>query len=139
MTKVVLDTGLYVDWFNEGRHEGIVVGPGFVRYLSSVVQMELRAGAVTRNARRLLDQVIRAYVAADRVVAPSPAVFDEAGLVLQALRLAGREVRRASLVNDVLIALTARATGATVYTANQGDFVAIRRVREFALQLVSAA
>jgi predicted nucleic acid-binding protein len=35
------------------------------------------------------------------------------------------------LVNDVLIALTARQMGATLYTANAEDFVAIRRIRPF--------
>jgi predicted nucleic acid-binding protein len=46
-------------------------------------------------------------------------------------------VRRAALVNDVLIALTARSIGATLYTADRGDFEAIRRVRDFALEVVS--
>ena len=45
MTKVILDTNLYVGWFNDGLHERLMLGPGFVRYLSSVVQMELRVGA----------------------------------------------------------------------------------------------
>jgi predicted nucleic acid-binding protein len=36
-------------------------------------------------------------------------------------------------VNDVLIALTARAVGATVVTANLADFEAIREVQPFAL------
>jgi predicted nucleic acid-binding protein len=137
MTKLLLDTNLYVGWLNDGRHEGLVVGPGFVRYLSSVVQMELRAGARTRPAWRVLDQLVRAHASSARLIAPSPPVFDEAGLVLQALRMAGREVRRASLVNDVLIALTARSLGATLYTADGEDFKAIRRVRDFALQMVA--
>jgi predicted nucleic acid-binding protein len=139
MTKQLLDTNLYVGWLNHGLHELLVVGPGSVRYLSSVVQMELRAGAATRPARRVLDQLIRVYTATARLVAPSPTVFDEAGLVLRALRLAGREVRRASLVNDVLIALTARSMGATLYTADAEDFESIRQVRDFSLEIVRAA
>jgi predicted nucleic acid-binding protein len=136
MTKLLLDTNLYVGWLNHGLHELLVVGPGSVRYLSSVVQMELRAGAATRPARRVLDQLIRVYTATARLAAPSPTVFDEAGLVLRALRLAGREVRRASLVNDVLIALTARSIGATLYTADAEDFESIRQVRDFSLEIV---
>jgi predicted nucleic acid-binding protein len=139
MTKLLLDTNLYVGWLNHGLHELLVVGPGSVRYLSSVVQMELRAGAATRPARRVLDQLIRVYTATARLAAPSPTVFDEAGLVLRALRLAGREVRRASLVNDVLIALTARSMGATLYTADAEDFESIRQVRDFSLEIVRAA
>src|SRR5207244_12127908 len=113
-------------WLNHGLHEALIVGPGFVRYLSSVVQMELRVGAATRPARRLLDQLIRAHAASARLVAPSAPVFDEAGFVLRALRLAGPEVRTASLVNDVLIALPARRLGAPLYT---GDAEALRASR----------
>jgi predicted nucleic acid-binding protein len=98
--------------------------------------MELRVGAATRPARRLLDQLVRAHAAAARLVAPSTSVFDEAGLVLRALRLAGREIRRASLVNDIPIALSARHLGATLYTADAEDFTAIRRVRDFRLEVV---
>jgi len=138
LTKVILDTNLYVDWFNRGRHEALMIGPGFVRHLSAVVQMELRVGARTRPARRLLDQLARTHAAAERLIAPSPTVFDDAGLVLQGLRMTGREVSRASLVNDVLIALTARQLGATLCTADGDDFRAIRRVREFSLEVVRA-
>jgi predicted nucleic acid-binding protein len=139
VTKLILDTNVYIDWFDRGLHEALVVGPGFVRYLSSVVQMELRTGATTRRARQLLDQVVRAHAASGRVVAPLPAQFDEAGLALQALRLAGREIRRASLVNDLLIALTARQIGAIVYTRDFEDFEAMRRVRDFSLWAAPAS
>ncbi len=139
MTKVLLDTNVYVGWLNHGRHEPLMLGPGFVRYLSSVVLMELRVGSATRPARRLLDQLVRAYAGAARVIAPSPSVFDEAGLVLRALRTAGREIRHASLVNDVLIALTARTLGATLYTGDAEDFKAIRTVRDFSLEVVGRA
>ena len=43
-----------------------------------------------------------------------------------------------SLVNDVLIALSARSIGATVVTNNMRDFAAIREVRPFELTIVSA-
>ncbi len=136
MIKLILDTNVYIGWLNHRLHEALVVGPGFVRYLSSVVQMELRAGAVTRRARQQLDQLVHAHAASGRLVAPSPAQFDEAGLALRALRLAGQEIRRASLVNDLLIALTARQIGATVCTFDIGDFEAIRRIRDFSLRAV---
>jgi predicted nucleic acid-binding protein len=41
-----------------------------------------------------------------------------------------------ALLNDVLIALTARQIGATVITANHGDFRLIRRHKHFLLRLV---
>jgi predicted nucleic acid-binding protein len=136
--KIVLDTNIYVDWFNKGLREELMLGPGYVRYLSAVVQMELRVGATMLPARRALDQVVRAYRAADRIVAPDTEIFDHAGRVLQRLREAGREIRRASLVNDVLIALSARALGATMVTVDE-DYEVIRSIVDFKLERVGAA
>jgi predicted nucleic acid-binding protein len=131
--KVLLDTNIYIDWINRGLREGLMLGSGVLRYLSAVVVMELRAGARTRNDRSAIDRLVRAYAAGGRLIAPTNLVFDRAGSVLRKLKLAGREVRSAPFVNDVLIALTARAVGATVVTANLADFEAIREVQPFAL------
>jgi predicted nucleic acid-binding protein len=132
----VLDTNVYIGWLNRGQFAELVIGRGLARYLSAVVEMELRAGAETRAARRALDGLVRAYRAGDRILPPSSAVFSTTAVVFQKLRHAGRDVRRASLVHDVLIALTARAVGATVYTQD-ADFTVIRGVRPFALQIVT--
>jgi predicted nucleic acid-binding protein len=132
--RILLDTNLYIDWLNQGAREALLLGPDLVRYLSAVVVLELRAGASTRRARHAVDKLVRAYGSGGRLVAPAPNVFDRAGSVLRKLRLAGREVRSAALVNDVLIALTARSLGATVVTANTSDFRAIRTVEDFALE-----
>ncbi|WP_437733009.1 type II toxin-antitoxin system VapC family toxin [Sorangium sp. So ce1335] len=137
LRKVLLDTNLYIGWLNRGIHEDLMIGPGPVRYLSAVVQMELRAGATTLPARRAVDHLGRAYRSAGRIVAPDAEVFDHAGRTLRRLREAGREVRRASLVNDVLIALSARSLGATVLTADE-DYDAIRAVLDFKLERVVA-
>ena len=69
-------------------------------------------------------------------MAPSPAAWKRAGAVLRGLRSRGREVRRASLVNDMLIALTARDTGATVFTRDGSDFGVIRKLVDFSLMVV---
>jgi predicted nucleic acid-binding protein len=132
--RVLLDTNLYIDWLNKGARESILLGPGFVRYLSAVVVLELRVGAGSRSARHAVDQLVRAYQAGGRLVAPPPEAFDRAGSLLRKLKLAGREVRAASLVNDVLIASTARFLGATVVTANKTDFEAIRALETFSLE-----
>lgn len=139
MTKVVLDTNLYVGWLNRGLHERLLLGTGLVRYLSSVVLMELRAVARTRAAGRGLDRIARAYAASGRIIVPPVGVFDDAGSTLRKLQDRGRDVRRASLAHDVLIALTARAIGATVYTADASDFETIRAVAPFSLEIVEAA
>jgi predicted nucleic acid-binding protein len=138
VTRVIFDTNLYVGWLNRALHPGLFLGRGHVRYLSSVVAMELRAGVSTRRAGRALDQLTRGYRVGGRLVAPSAELFDRAGGILRRLRFAGRDVRRASFVHDVLIALTARAIGATVYTSDAADFEAIRRVERFKLEIVAA-
>ena len=135
---MVLDTSVYVSSLNQGLHAEWLLGPGVVRCLSAVVLMELRVGATTRRARRAVSQLVRPYETSGRLVAPSARLFDEAAIVLQRLRMRGLEVRRASLVNDVLIALTARAMGATVVTANAADFQAIRDSRRFSLHVIEA-
>jgi predicted nucleic acid-binding protein len=132
--KVVFDTNLYIDWINQGLREERMVGAGLIRYLSAVVVMELRAGARTKGGRLAVDRLVRAYASGDRLVTPSQGVFERAGSVLRRLKVAGREVRSAAFVSDVLIALTARAIGATVVTANMSDFESIRLIDPFALE-----
>jgi predicted nucleic acid-binding protein len=138
LRKVVLDTNLYIGWLNEGLYADLFVGPGLVRYLSAIVHMELRVGATMLPARRAMDQLVTTYRTSGRLVVPDIEVFDRAGRTLQRLREKGREIRRASLVSDVLIALSARSIGATVLTID-GDFEAIRGVLDFGLQMVAPA
>ena len=134
MKKVLLDTNVCTDWLNRGDHEAVMVGPGFLRYLSVVVVMELRAGVSNRASRDAVDALTRAYRSASRLVSPSSEVFERAGAVLRKLKFAGRNVRDASLCGDVLIALTARSIGATVVTSNVSDFAAIQRLEEFSFE-----
>jgi len=132
--KVVLDTNVYIDWINRGLGEERILGTGLIRYLSVIVVMELRAGARTRGGRAAVDHLVRAYSSGGRLVSPPLLVFERAGSLLRRLKLAGREVRSAAFVNDVLIALSARSIGATVVTSNVRDFEAIRRIEPFALE-----
>ena len=135
LRKVIIDTNLYIGWMNQGLHEDLMLGPGLVRYLSAVVVMELRVGATMLPARRALDQLVRPYRAGGRLITPGTDIFDQAGRTLQRLRESGREIRRASLVNDVLIALSARSIGATLLTADE-DYQAIGSVVDFKLELI---
>lgn len=125
--KVVFDTNLYIDWMNDGLHEDLFLGSDMLRYLSAVVAMELRAGATTLPARRATDRLVRAYGASRRLLVPTAEQFVSAGGVLQRLRRSGLEVRKASLLDDVLIALGARGIGAAVITRDR-DFAAIQSV-----------
>ncbi len=138
MRRVVIDTNLYIDWLNAGRHEAVLFEPGVVKYLSAVVMMELLAGTTSDRDRKLLNGVTGTFGKLGRIVTPSMTAYKEAGEVLRRLQiLRGYNLRRAySLVNDVLIALSARSIGATVITQNERDFIAIRDVRPFKLTIV---
>ena len=138
LRKIVLDTNIYIGWLNAGLHESLMIGPGSMRYLSAVVHMELRVGAATLPARRAVDHLVRGYEASGRHVEPARALFDSAGRTLRLLKDRGLEIRRASLVGDVLIAHTARSLGATVLTSDQ-DFRAISSVLDFELDMVCSA
>jgi predicted nucleic acid-binding protein len=127
LRKLVVDTNIYIGWLNGGLHADWLLGRGWARYLSAVVEMELRVGARTLPARRALDQILTAHLASKRVVSPDAATWDQAGRVLRRLHEAGREIRRSSLFGDVLIALSARSIGACVVT-NDDDFDAIADV-----------
>ena len=49
MRRLVIDTNIYIDWFNAGRHEDILFQDNAVKHLSAVVLMELRAGAFSSS------------------------------------------------------------------------------------------
>lgn len=140
MRRIVIDTNLYIDWLNAGRHEEIFFQRDAVKYLSAVVMLELYAGAFSPHDRRVVRSVVAAFDRADRILVPSGAVYEDAGHVLRALQESrGYKVARSpSLVNDVLIALSARAIDATVVTSNARDFAAIREMRPFKLTSVVA-
>lgn len=138
MRRIVIDTNIYIDWFNRRQHEEIFFQRDAVKYLSAVVLMELRAGAFSTSDRRLVQRVEAVFEKAGRIVAPSRAVFAEAGEALRRLQVErGYHIDGShSIVGDVLIALSARSIGATVITQNERDFRAIQAVRAFHLLVV---
>jgi len=138
MRRLVIDTDVYIDWLNKGRHEDVLFQRDAVKYLSAVVLMELRAGAVLRADRRRVRRLETAFERAGRILAPSKALFAEAGDTLRRLQIeAGYNIGGShSVANDVLIALSARSIGATVVTQNERDYRAIERIRSFRLTVV---
>ena len=140
MRRIVIDTNLYIGLLNAGRHEAALFQRDAVKYLSAVAMLELYAGAFSPRDRRIVRSLVTAFDRAGRILVPSGAVFEDAGHTLRALQESrGYLVSGSpSMVNDVLIALSARAIGATVLTSNARDFAAIREVRRFRLAVVPA-
>ena len=89
MRRLVIDTNLYVDWLNAGRHERVLFQPDGVKYLSAVVMLELYAGAFSSRDRRIVRSVVAAFDRADRILVPSGAVYVDAGHVLRGSRHRG--------------------------------------------------
>ena len=121
--RVLLDTNVFIDYLRDGRYGELVWGgevPRF-RFLSAVVLFELRLGANTARRRRAVDRIHAAFPP-ERVLAPTPRLFDRAGLLFQRLHRNSARRDRLGPANDVLIALTAWHAGASVVTSNVREF-----------------
>jgi hypothetical protein len=105
--------------------------------MSGVVALELYAGS-DEDDISLIDELVGVFIRTNRLVAPWPTDYIEAGKLLRRLqRQKGYDLKKsARLVNDVLIALTARRIGATLITQNRRDFEAIREYKEFKLEII---
>jgi len=138
MDRVVFDSDLYIDWINIGSREELLLGRWFARYMSTVVLLELQAGALEPAAAKAVGDLYRTFTRTGRLLSPSPDTFWRAGSVLRVLqRRHGFDLRtRFRLVNDCLIALSSRQVGATVITRNGRDFRLIQQVVPFSLVVV---
>jgi len=124
----VIDTSVYIGHWERGSYADALaeVQRAFVIRHSAVVLSELRRGARTRDAARTVARLQRL---APDVWAPSAKDWWEAGRIILTVGDAhdwDRSKRR-DFQNDALIALTARAHGAAVVTANREDFEILGR------------
>ncbi len=122
--KVILDTNVFIDYLRADLHAEWVFGHvgNTIRFLSSIVLMELRIGADTPRRKRAVDK-IRSAFPDERLIAPTPRICDQAGQLFQTLYGDGSCFSdRLGPINDLLIALTARHIGATVITRNITEF-----------------
>ncbi|MFQ5667882.1 MAG: type II toxin-antitoxin system VapC family toxin [Candidatus Binatia bacterium] len=128
MPWAVLDTDIYIGHWEAGLHDELLasVRQAFMIRHSAVVLSELRRGARTLRARRLVAQL---YRLARTCWEPTADDWWKTGRLVQEIGdAAGWEIaKRREFQNDVLIALTARRHGATVVTANQADFRLLAR------------
>lgn len=123
MRWAILDTSVYIGHWERGLYDErlATIRKAYVIRHSVVVLSELRRGARTREAQRLVEGLYR--LAAVRW---EPTVEDwwEVGRIIRTVGDAhGWDTnKRRDFQNDALIALTARRHGATVVTANRLDF-----------------
>lgn len=123
MRWAILDTNVYIGHWERGLYQAELetIRRSYIVRHCSVVLSELRRGARTRAAQRLVESLRRL---ASVQWEPSDADWWEAGRLIRKIGDAqGWETsKRRDFQNDALIALTARRQGATVVTANRADF-----------------
>lgn len=127
----IIDTSVYVELFRHGRfRDALIALPLLVRN-SAVVLSELRRGATLPRERRMIDQLESNHP----VFSPGQSEWRRSGEILERLRAShGFDAKKLRDVHfDALIALTARAVGATVVTCNRADFEALREHARFDL------
>jgi predicted nucleic acid-binding protein len=133
MRPVVFDSDLYIDWIEAGLHQELMLDRSLIRYMSTVVLLELQAGALTTASTEAVNALYKTFGRTGRLLVPSAETYWRAGSVLRTLQ-ARRSInlrRRIRLANDCLIALSTRQIGATVLTRNVQDYQLIRQVTSF--------
>lgn len=134
MRPVVFDSDLYIDWIEAGLHQELMLDRSLTRYMSTVVLLELQAGALTAASADAVGTLYKTFGRTGRLLVPSAETYWRAGSVLRILQ-ARHKInlrRRIRLANDCLIALSARQVGATLLTRNVRDYQLIRQVTPFA-------
>ncbi len=133
MLKKLIDTNILIDRFlNPDLYKDIFLSDG-IAYLSSIVLMEIRAGAHTKEAINSVKELSNFFKRVDRIVVPSTKEYEQAGEIIAKLQsVKNYNIKKcASITNDCLIAVSARSIGAVLYTQNKKDFQAIQEVYDF--------
>lgn len=140
--KYLLDTNVYLDASRSAIKRDQFRAAFFpllpATCLSAVVVYELMVDAADRRSRAYVEDFIRPLERTGRIVTPTFDDWVEASALVTAIELRDRGWRSKlpALLNDILIALSARRVGAMVLTRNRDDFLLIRRHKGFSLRIL---
>ena len=129
----IIDSNIYIDLFRYGLYKDELseINKHFIVRNSSVVLLELYTGALEREEEKVIAKM-ESHLG---IINPTPSNWIEAGRILNKFKrrygFGYRKLR--DLVNDTLIAMSARSSGATVITNNGDDFEIIRKLKHFNL------
>jgi len=129
MAKVTYDANIYIKYKPQSFPHGF--------YMSAVVLQELVAGANDASAIKKLQRLRHEYRKTNKLLVPNEEDWWHAALALNALQRGRRSKKtgkipkisaaeRYRIINDVLIARTAKRAGVMVVTDNINDFEKIR-------------
>ncbi len=137
MHLAILDSNVYIDHWEKGLYQEFLetLRQAYIIRHSAVVLSELRRGARTRDAERV---VMMLYKLARICWEPTRSDWWEAGRLVRKIGDQERwdTSKRRDFQNDALIALTARHHGATVVTADLSDFELLARELPITVQAV---
>jgi predicted nucleic acid-binding protein len=139
MAKHLIDSDVYIDFLRSGKFHAEIsriyaeYTPSL--YFSSVVIEELLAGAASSIERKNVEVLYQPFEQTGRIVTPTHTNWKATGDLLAQIfrKQPSSRSQLPHLVADCLIAMSARAIGATVYTRNRKDFELIQRSRHFRL------
>jgi len=140
MNKIIIDTNIYIDFYNTGKFKEFIYRKRYpeIIYISSVVIMELLAGAFSRSDVAIVNNLIKIAQASNKIITPTQHDYINSGKILARLQSEkGYDLKKSyHITNDVLIALSAQRIGATVFTQNKKDFETIKAFKDFKLQVI---
>ncbi|MCL4456095.1 MAG: PIN domain-containing protein [Nitrospirae bacterium] len=129
--KAVPDTSFLIDHFRKGTVQDTFLALNRYYHItfSSVVLMELLAGAYEKKEQRLIEQIQNNFT----VITPTRRQWHTSGKIMLKLRKDKKTdpLRIKGLVADILIAASVRDIGAVLITKNDKDFRLIKEVFDF--------
>jgi len=129
--KAVPDTSFLIEHFRKETVQEAFLNLNRYYHItfSSVVLMELLAGAFDSRERKLIDQIARNFT----VISVTERQWFLCGEVMMKLRRDKKidRERVKGLLADILIAISVRGAGAVLITRNEKDFKLIREVFDF--------
>ena len=129
--RAIPDTSFLTEHFRKGTVQEAFLN--LTRYyhvaFSSVVLMELLAGALDPKEQKLIDQIARHFT----VISATELQWLVCGEIMRKLRRDKKTDRERikGLLADILIAVSVRDAGAVLITKNEKDFGLIRDVYNF--------
>jgi predicted nucleic acid-binding protein len=132
-SSAILDTSILIDQIRSDKFRSCIPSVAGPIRISSVVLSELARGAVTKTDT----EILRNLAKNQKILTPTEKNWIESGELLGKMRKDhGFEAHKLrDLHFDVLIALTARSSGACLITSNRADFELIRGYRDFELEV----